>query len=89
MTIYKYRVREGYVYGAFGQFKSGDIVELDESTAVHNLDKLELAEIPQPPPPLTPVVPPEETDEINSDETGAEEPIASRRTSTRKPKAGD
>ena|SRR3990172_10537726 len=45
MTVRKYRVREGFTYGAFSQFGPGEIVDLDEETAKHSMDKLELAEI--------------------------------------------
>ncbi len=90
MTIHKYRVRVGFTYGPFDEYKSGDIVELDDSTAMHNLDKLELAEI-LPPPPSTLVVPVETAPEEVTDETGIEQPIlpsVPKRT-LRKPKAGD
>jgi hypothetical protein len=47
----KYRVRDGYTYGAFGTYHGGDIVELPEQDAEAFLDKLELApsEVPDSP----------------------------------------
>lgn len=49
MTKHLYRVRQGFEYGANGEYKSGAIVELDESDAKYEMDKLELAEaIPAP-----------------------------------------
>lgn len=54
MTVRKYRVREGFTYGANDQHKAGSIVELEEGIARFEMDKLELAEIvhnvPQPNP---------------------------------------
>jgi len=47
MTTHKYRVRPGFTYGVNSQYKEGDIVELEESTAVHVMDKVELAEVIQ------------------------------------------
>jgi len=47
MTIRKYRVRQGFTYGAFSQHQGGDIVELDDEAAKHVMDKLELAEVIQ------------------------------------------
>lgn len=45
MAIRKYRVRVGFTYGAHDEHKAGSIVELDESVAKYELDKLELAEV--------------------------------------------
>ncbi len=47
----KYRVRDGYTYGAFGTYHGGDIVELPEQDAEAFLDKLELvpSEVPDSP----------------------------------------
>lgn len=42
---FKYRVREGFTYGANSQYGPGAIVELTAEEAKHSLDKLELAEI--------------------------------------------
>lgn len=47
MAKRKYRVREGFRYGAHDQFTAGQIVELEEEEAKHDLDKLELAEVVQ------------------------------------------
>lgn len=73
MTLHKYRVREGFTYGAFAQHKAGAILELDDSVAQHAMDKLELAEVTQnvvpseptpkfPPPPVVTSQPDEESD---------------------------
>lgn len=47
MAVHKYRVREGFTYGAKSEYGPGAIVELDDETAKHNMDKLELAEVVQ------------------------------------------
>lgn len=80
MDKHKYRVREGFTYGAFGQFGPGSIVELTEEEAKHVMDKLELAEIihnvPDESAPLLPPLPvhsPDGSEEIYSD-GGAEVP---------------
>ena len=80
MTIRKYRVREGFSYGAFSQHTAGMIVELDEDAAKHAMDKLELAEIvqnvpaaPAEPPPAPEAPEPEDHAPI-TDETGIEQP---------------
>lgn len=38
----KYRVKPGYVHGAFDQYRSGDVVEYAPEDAAGFLDKLEL-----------------------------------------------
>jgi hypothetical protein len=45
MATRKYRVKPGFTYGATGQYKAGDIVELEDAEAQHVMDKLELAEV--------------------------------------------
>lgn len=57
MAVRKYRVREGFTYGALTQHSPGTILDLDEETAKHSMDKLELAEIVQ----NVPVEPPGES----------------------------
>ena len=76
MTIRKYRVRQGFTYGAFSQYGAGDIVELEEDVAVHSLDKLELAEIVQNVPPEAPTepAPPPEAPLLEDIETEEVEP---------------
>jgi hypothetical protein len=44
MANQRYKVRAGRTFGAFSQYQSGDIVELDEKAAVPFLDKLEPVE---------------------------------------------
>lgn len=47
MAKRKYRVREGFTYGAHDEHAAGSIVELEEEEAKFVMDKLELAEIVQ------------------------------------------
>ena len=90
MAIRKYRVRQGFTYGAFGQWASGTILELEETVAQHSLDKLELAEVvqnvPPPAPPPVEIVPPEEP---VTDETGIEQPSLPRTPKKLRKKSGD
>lgn len=43
----KYRVKEGFRYGARDEYGPGSIVELEDAEAKYVMDKLELAEIVQ------------------------------------------
>lgn len=91
MTIHKYRVRDGFTYGPFGEHKAGDIVELDDSTAVHEMDKLELAEVIPPPPSApvveeTPLLPPTPT--FTTDQA-LEQTAPPKKHTTRKKSTGD
>jgi hypothetical protein len=47
MAIRKYRVKEGFTYGAHDEHVAGAIIELEENEAIHVMDKLELAEVSQ------------------------------------------
>jgi hypothetical protein len=82
MATHKYRVREGFTYGAFSQHKAGTILKLDDSTAALNMDKLELAEIL--PTPVSPT-----SEESITDKTGIEQPVlpATPKRSLRKSQA--
>lgn len=84
MAIHKYRVRAGFTYGAQDQWKAGSVLELEESVAVYNLDKLELAEIVHniphpsaalPPPPSLPAFPPESEEKLSTDDIDVEKTI--------------
>jgi len=69
MKSHKYRVKVGYKYGAFDQYGPGSIVVLDDETAKHVLDKLELAEI------VIPGSADADNDDINEVESKTETPL--------------
>jgi hypothetical protein len=81
MTVRKYRVREGFSYGAFNQHKAGTIVELEEEVAKYVMDKLELAEIVHnvPPPVVEPLLPPLPVFTEEEEVTEEVPPIVSRK----------
>lgn len=103
MAKYKYRVREGFTYGSKSQYGPGAIVELEESEARHNMDKLELAQVVQnipgyETPDESAQMTADSTDSrLNTPENAAEaeanekenEKAGKASTSTRKSKSGD
>jgi len=83
MAVHKYRVREGYTYGAYSQYGPGSIVELDDETAKHVMDKLELAEIVQNVVPPAPPPGSEDTDEGGDGSTEGASPLEPEEPSAR------
>jgi hypothetical protein len=78
MTIHKYRVKEGFKYGVNPEYGPGDIVELDDTIAQFEMDKLELAEIVHNVP---------DTEDTTSEEGKEETVKPPSRSSTRKSKS--